>query len=440
MRLWYQAVISRADGWDGPAGGLGGPAAKAVRTSLERRVVEMTAVLGELVTAESSTDDPEGLARVAELLESMLAPYGTIERRPSATDGVDHLLLNVPGEHAQLPPAVVLGHFDTVWARGTIEHIPFRVSDVGVVTGPGCFDMKGGLVLLLFALRELAALGVRPRRPVRIVLNADEEVGSPQLPRTHCRGRGRGRRRARARGPAPGRDLEDSAQGQRQLHRHDHRPGRPLRHRARQGCQRCPRARPSGAGDGCAEPPRPRHDRERRGGQRWVQGERRSGERGGQDPRPQRSAGEADRVRAALQDLRPHLPGAEIDVVAGLAREPMERTPQIGQLFATAAAIAAEMGVGDLREGSTGGASDGNLVAALGIPTLDGLGPEGVALMPITSMSSPPACHDGPRCSPDCSARPDGYDVGWRYRYSDLVWVTDRSPRGDRCQSSCSRY
>ncbi len=377
MRLWYQAVISHADGWDGPAGGLGGPAAKAVRTSLERRVVEMTAVLGELVTAESSTDDPQGLARVAELLESMLAPYGTIERRPSATHGVDHLLLNVPGEHAQLPPAVVLGHFDTVWARGTIEHIPFRVSDVGVVTGPGCFDMKGGLVLLLFALRELAALGVRPRRPVRIVLNADEEVGSPSSRGLIAEAADGAAVALVLEGPLPGGTLKTARKGSASYTvtitgRAAHSGIEPdkgvsavleLAHQVL-------------AMDALNHPDR---------GTTVNVGVVSGGSRvnvvpGNAEARihvRSVSAGEADRVRAALQDLQPHLPGAKIDVLAGLAREPMERTPQIGQLFATAAAIAAEMGVCDLREGSTGGASDGNLVAALGIPTLDGLGPEG---------------------------------------------------------------
>jgi glutamate carboxypeptidase len=85
---------------------------------------------------------------------------------------------------------------------------------------------------------------------------------------------------------------------------------------------------------------------------------------------------EADRIDAAIRGLRPHLPGAVLDIEGGLNRPPMERTPEMASLFARARDIAASMGV-DLQEGSTGGGSDGNFTAALGIPTVDGLGPEG---------------------------------------------------------------
>jgi glutamate carboxypeptidase len=86
---------------------------------------------------------------------------------------------------------------------------------------------------------------------------------------------------------------------------------------------------------------------------------------------------EAERIRASIKSLEAELPGTKLSVIAGLSRPPMERTEATAQLFARAKAIAAEMGVAGLAEGSTGGGSDGNLVAVLGVPTLDGLGPEG---------------------------------------------------------------
>jgi glutamate carboxypeptidase len=85
---------------------------------------------------------------------------------------------------------------------------------------------------------------------------------------------------------------------------------------------------------------------------------------------------EADRIDAAIRGLQPRLAGAVLDIDGGLNRPPMERSPAMATLFLRARDIAAAMSV-DLQEGSTGGGSDGNFTAALGIPTLDGLGPEG---------------------------------------------------------------
>jgi glutamate carboxypeptidase len=85
---------------------------------------------------------------------------------------------------------------------------------------------------------------------------------------------------------------------------------------------------------------------------------------------------EAERVTQAIRALQPQLPGARLEVRGGVNRPPMERTADIVRLFELAREIAAEMNI-DLREGSTGGGSDGNLTAALGIPTLDGLGAVG---------------------------------------------------------------
>ena len=77
-----------------------------------------------------------------------------------------------------------------------------------------------------------------------------------------------------------------------------------------------------------------------------------------------------------IRALKPELPGARLEVRGSIDRPPMERTTETVRLFEIARSVAAELGL-DLKEGSTGGASDGNLTSALGIPTLDGLGPVG---------------------------------------------------------------
>jgi len=85
---------------------------------------------------------------------------------------------------------------------------------------------------------------------------------------------------------------------------------------------------------------------------------------------------EAERIDRAIRGLKASLPGAQLDISGGLNRPPMERSPAMAELFARARDIAQSMGV-TLDEGSTGGGSDGNFTAAMGVPTLDGLGAEG---------------------------------------------------------------
>jgi glutamate carboxypeptidase len=137
---------------------LGGRVAAEVRARLDPRVDEMTDLLGQLVRIESGTDDPAGLERMAAVLEELFGELAPVTRHPVGPGGASHLTLSVEGATVALDHIAVLGHYDTVWPRGTLERLPFAVDDRGVVTGPGCFDMKGGLVLLYYALRELRAL------------------------------------------------------------------------------------------------------------------------------------------------------------------------------------------------------------------------------------------------------------------------------------------
>jgi glutamate carboxypeptidase len=118
-------------------------------------------LLRELVEIESPTGDT---AQMQDRLEHELRAAGARVRRRGA-----HLRADVPGNE---PPLLLLGHMDTVWPRGSLARIPFRVEH-GRAYGPGTYDMKGGLVVLLEALRR-----TETRHALRIVVNADEEVGS----------------------------------------------------------------------------------------------------------------------------------------------------------------------------------------------------------------------------------------------------------------------
>ncbi len=126
---------------------------------------------------ESPTGDAPRLDALAEELASGFRATGAQVRREPGPAG-DHLVLTWPGEDESLPHLLVVGHHDTVWPVGTLADWPVTEQD-GLLSGPGVLDMKAGLALLEGAFALLADLGQRPHRPVRLVVVADEEIGSP---------------------------------------------------------------------------------------------------------------------------------------------------------------------------------------------------------------------------------------------------------------------
>jgi len=265
-----------------------------------------------------------------------------------------------------MPPLLLLGHVDTVWPRGTLARMPFRV-DGGRGYGPGTHDMKGGLVVLLEALRR-----AETHHELRVVVNADEEIGSPgsrklledaaigavaafvveapgeggQL-KTARKGIGRFTltihgRAAHAATPAEGVSaIEEFAHQVLRLQRL--------------------------AGDGVTV------------NVGVVSGGTRenvvaAGAEALFDIRVPTLA-DRDRIDAALQELRPVLEGAELEVTGGWTRPPLERSPGAARLFAAAREHGRDLGL-QLEEQSAPGGSDGNLVGHL-VPVLDGLGAEG---------------------------------------------------------------
>ncbi|MGF1428107.1 M20 family metallopeptidase [Kitasatospora sp. LaBMicrA B282] len=131
----------------------------------------------QLANIESPSGDAERLNLLAEELSAGYRATGAQVSRERGPAG-DHLLLRWPGQHEDLPHLLVVGHHDTVWPAGTLADWPVTEHD-GVLSGPGVLDMKGGLALLEGAFALLADLGLRPYHSVRVVVTADEEVGSP---------------------------------------------------------------------------------------------------------------------------------------------------------------------------------------------------------------------------------------------------------------------
>jgi glutamate carboxypeptidase len=353
----------------------GGELAVDVRASLEPRRGEMVELLGRLVQIESPSDDAAGLARFADELTSLFEPSGPVET--VRADGTRrHLRLAVPGARDSEPHAVALCHYDTVWPKGTLQRIPFSVDADGVARGPGCFDMKGGIVTLYFALHALRDRGLRPRRRLEVLFTCDEEVGSPTS-RALIERTAQGAALAYVlESPLPGGTLKTARKGTGDY------LVRITGRAAHAGVE--PQKGISAISE-LAEQVRALHalnDYTRgttvnvgvvHGGTRpnVVAAEAEAHV----DVRVQTLA-EAERIDAAIRGLQPRLQGAVLNIDGGLNRPPMERSEAMANLFEHARQIAAAMGV-DLREGRTGGGSDGNFTAAIGVPTLDGLGPEG---------------------------------------------------------------
>jgi glutamate carboxypeptidase len=359
-----------------PAAG-GGVIAAQVHARLEGSRDEMTELLGELVAIESPSDDPEGLRRMAGHLEELFSPFGEVVGHRLTPAGPTHLLLSVPGtEQERLPDALVVTHYDTVWDHGTLDRIPFAVDRHGRVTGPGCFDMKGGIALLFFALRELEALGRAPRRRVKVLFNGDEEIGTPSSrPLIEQLAEGVGVAYV-LEPPLPGGVLKTARKGSVicQL-RIDGRASHSGLDPKKGASAIVELAHQIQALSDLSDPGR---------GTTVNVGV----VRGGTRLNVVAAHAEADvhirvatkdgagRIVHALAELRPVLPGTRVAVDIQPARPPMERTPEGERLFQQARSIAAAIGV-ELEQGTAGGGSDGNLVAALGIPVLDGLGPDG---------------------------------------------------------------
>jgi glutamate carboxypeptidase len=325
--------------------------------------------LEALVARESPSDDAAAVSALAHaIVERLRAARVHAEARPCPPRG-DAVLATVGGGGDGV---LLLGHHDTVWPRGTLAEMPFRVED-GRVRGPGVFDMKAGIALAMAVLADLARRADPPR--VTLLLTPDEEVGTdasrPLLLEV-----------ARAHGAAL--VLEPSLEGAAKV--------------ARKGTGTFGVRFHGRAAHAGLDPEKgastllelahftlfaaalTRPDT----GTTVTPTVARSGDRTNVIPESARlgvdcrvwSQAEADRVEAALRAYAPRDPRVTVTFEGGFDRPPLEPTPAAQALYERAKAVAAQLGFA-LPAARVGGASDGNLTAAAGVPTLDGLGPVG---------------------------------------------------------------
>jgi glutamate carboxypeptidase len=138
----------------------------------------MVELLQRLALAESPSDNPAAVTPVLDILATELQRAGLAVRRFRGCVSAGTLYARPRPRPDDRPRQMLVGHCDTVWPVGTVRQMPVRVEG-DALCGPGVFDMKGGLVQMLTALRALRDLGLRPRANCVVVINSDEEIGSP---------------------------------------------------------------------------------------------------------------------------------------------------------------------------------------------------------------------------------------------------------------------
>ena len=354
------------------------PDPNALRRIVDARLPRFLAELESLVNVDCGSYTPEGVNRVADVVADALRELGaSVERLAHRPDGGrPHLGDLVIGRLAGDGPRLLLiGHMDTVFDPGTAAERPYRTSG-DRATGPGVTDMKAGLLAGLHAIAALHEAGERPA--ITFVANPDEEIGSPFSTPTiralapqhdvalvlEC---------ARANG-----DIVSARKGIADYH-----------------LELVGRAAHAGV-----EPEKGRSAILEAAHQvlalhalngRWPSVTVNAGViHGGTRPNvvAERCELQVD-LRAATLDAfdaasaeveqlaaAPAIDGVTLGVRRVAGHKPMEKTDASAKLVAVAASIAAELGF-ELRDAATGGASDANTTAALGVPTLDGLGPVG---------------------------------------------------------------
>ena len=350
--------------------------APQILTALQARQAEVEAFIQSLVEVESPSGDVEGSRAVVDLLVHAAGKLGCVDaiERVDVPDFGQHLVIKAFQKPNQI---VMVGHTDTVHSRGSLSERPWR-REGGKIYGPGIFDMKANCALAIEVLHTLDELHMTPAYGVTLVLTCDEEVGSLNgWPLIEKVAKAQPARCAFVmEPPASGGRVKTSRKGTgifaikvegRAAHAglEPEKGASAILELARQ-TEQVYAINLSGSGItlnvGVV-----------RGGTRSnVVAAEAQGEI---DVRFSTEA-ESLEIERILSSLKPIDERTKVFVSGGINRPPMERTPAVVELFEKARAIAAELDF-DLGEAQVGGASDGNFLAAMGIPVLDGLGISG---------------------------------------------------------------
>jgi glutamate carboxypeptidase len=323
-----------------------------------------------LVGCESPSTDRAALEACAAVLSSWLTEAGASVGRLPGGETADHVLAEWPGDG---PAVLLLGHFDTVWPIGQLARMPLREAD-GRLFGPGVLDMKAGLAIAGLAARAVAerlAPASRPR--VSLLATADEEVGS-RASREAIERLARTSAAVLVLEPAlPGGAVKTARKGVGEFEVLFHGVSSHAGASPGEGASAIlALAHAVLALDALNDPSR---------GLSVNVGVVEGGTRSNVVAERARAivdvriatAADAAVVEAAIAALRPTDPRVRVEVRGGINRPPMVRSTGVARLYDLACEVGRDLGQ-TIGEGATGGASDGNFTAALGVPTLDGLG------------------------------------------------------------------
>jgi len=341
-----------------------------LRSAIQANQPRLLTRLPQLVELESPSDDKAAVDRANDLVYAWATALGATVRRHRQRHFGDVLELRFGPARSRRPRVLVLGHLDTVWPLGTLRSMPWREAG-GKLFGPGVLDMKAGVVMALEAIAAIQPLA----RPVTLLLNSDEEVGSPvSRPITE-------KLAAQCAAvfvlePAQGLAYKTARKGVGNFELHVQGVGA----HAGVDFDRGHSAIVEMAGllqQVAAFTDLPRGLTVNPG---VITGGTRSNVIAAEcrcevDVRVVSTA-QAVKIERLFRKLRVTNKACKLTLTGGINRPPMERKPGTVALFRRARTLAAQLGL-QLEEASTGGGSDGNFTAALGVPTLDGMGAVG---------------------------------------------------------------
>jgi glutamate carboxypeptidase len=331
----------------------------------------------ELVERETKSREESRLNEIASFVSGQLREIGgQVKLIPQNGYGT-HLRARFDFGHDRMEHGVlVVGHLDTVWPVGSLERLPFRVTPEGRAHGPGIFDMKSGVAILVESLRTIVSQRLATKRPVTLLLTCDEEIGSrtsrplieedaknaaaalilePPISggvvKTGRKGIGTFTVRALGRAAHAGLDPEKGVNAIVEL------AHQTLRLSALNDYGRGVTVSVGLVEGGSALNVVPACASAKVDVRFWT---------------PE----DGENLIAAIRGLTPVTAGAKIEVSGGINRPPMPRSEKNIALYEHARDLAAELGF-ELKDEVVGGGSDGNFIAAMGVPTLDGLGVDG---------------------------------------------------------------
>jgi glutamate carboxypeptidase len=342
---------------------------------LTPRLPEMIRTLEAIVCAESPSTEKSAADACAQVIATEWGKRKVQVELLQQKHRGDHLRVTYAEEKRPQSQLLVLGHYDTVYASGTLAKMPFRTG-AGRVFGPGVFDMKAGIVQALFALDAIQHSGVAPQKRIVFLWTSDEEIGSDSS---------RKLLEAEAKRSDAVFVLEPSLgpKGLLKTARKGVGEAEIIVHGRASHSGLAPETGVNAIHELALQLARVKEWNDLQRGISVNAGLIAGGTRPNVIPDRARAvldlralrSGDMRKIEKRLRSLRPILPGAKVEVHGGFNRPPLERKNS-AELFRRAESLANQMGL-RIGEATAGGGSDGNLTAALGIPTLDGLGAVG---------------------------------------------------------------